>query len=162
MDCNEHICHICKGAHEKLKITRSHEIRPYGTILKVHIGNDHSFNPEVLVINSSGKRKRDEDEEVDNNHENPDMNSSFEVDYETPMTKIAYKGNKMNEITVIPETPAENSVLESSISTSVAVTPPPVWVTPVPPRPQILFPCIEDSLPYVTFAVRLLILQIHT
>ena len=44
----------------------------------------------------------------------------------------------MNEITVIPESPAENSVLESSISASVAVTPPPVFVTPVPPRPQIL------------------------
>ena len=156
MDCNEHICHICKGAHEQLKITRSHEIRPYRKILEVHIGNDHSFNPEVLVINSSGKRKKDEDEEVDNNNENPDMNNSFEVVYETPMAKIAYKGNKrillqMNEITVIPESPAENSVLESSISASVAVTPPPVWVTPVPPRPQILFPCIEDSLPFVTF-----------
>ena len=153
MDCNEYICQICKDAHEKLKIMRSHEIRPYRKILEVHIGNDHSFNPEVLVINSSGKRKKDEDEEVDNNNENPDMNNSFEVVYETPMAKIAYKGNKrillqMNEITVIPESPAENSVLESSISASVAVTPPPVWVTPVPPRPQILFPCI---VPHVTF-----------
>ena len=60
----------------------------------------------------------------------------------------------MNEVTVIPETPADNSVLESSTSESVAVTPPPVWVTPVPSRPQILFPCIsplEDSMPHVTF-----------
>ena len=46
VDCNEHICHICKDAHEKLKVTRSHEIRPYGTLLEIHIGNDHSFNPE--------------------------------------------------------------------------------------------------------------------
>ena len=94
VDCNEYICQICKDAHEKLKITRSHEIRPYRKILEVHIGNDHSFNPEVLVINSSGKRNKDEDEEVDNNNENPDMNNSFEVVYETPMAKIAYKGNK--------------------------------------------------------------------
>ena len=55
----------------------------------------------------------------------------------------------MNEITVIPESPAENSVLESSISASVAVTPPPVWVTPVPPRPQILFPCIVQHVTFV-------------
>ena len=159
VDCNEHICHICKDAHEKLKVTRSHEIRPYGTLLEFHIGNDHSFNPERLDDDNSAKRKRYEDEDVDNNDENPDMNNSFELVYETPMAKIAYKGNKrillqMNEVTVIPETPAENSVLESSNSESVAVTPPPVWVTPVPPRPQILFPCIsplEDSMPHVTF-----------
>ena len=36
-DCNEHICRISKEAHEKL--------RPYGTILEFHNGNDQSFNP---------------------------------------------------------------------------------------------------------------------
>ena len=46
-DCDQYICNICKSAHEKLKITRTHEIRPYGTILDFNIGNDVSFNPVV-------------------------------------------------------------------------------------------------------------------
>ena len=36
-DCNEYISHICKDAHDKLRITRTHEIRPYGTILELNI-----------------------------------------------------------------------------------------------------------------------------
>ena len=45
LDCDHYICDLCNDAHEKLKITRTHVITPYGTILELNIGNDLTFNP---------------------------------------------------------------------------------------------------------------------
>ena len=39
-DCSQHICTICKEAHEKIKITRTHVILPFGTILEFNVDND--------------------------------------------------------------------------------------------------------------------------
>ena len=36
-DCKEHICNLCKEAHEKIKCTRTHIITPYGTLLEQNI-----------------------------------------------------------------------------------------------------------------------------
>ena len=33
LDCDHYICDLCNDAHEKLKITRTHVITPYGTII---------------------------------------------------------------------------------------------------------------------------------
>jgi hypothetical protein len=39
-ECKEHICTLCKEAHEKIRITRTHSIVPFGTILDFNIDND--------------------------------------------------------------------------------------------------------------------------
>ena len=157
-DCEQYICNICKSAHEKLKITRTHEIRPYGTILHFNIGNDLSFNPvaepqveqgekdttqflDFTVVDGTEvdetalKRKRDQ---VDNNSENSDINNSFELVYETPLGKIGYRGNKRVLLqfdinSFVPETPMEGPelsvVTESEESEFIEDT---LMITPPP------------------------------
>ena len=51
-DCLEHICNLCKEAHEKLKIARTHVITPYGSLLECNIEKDLTIiNQNVLVCN---------------------------------------------------------------------------------------------------------------
>ena len=104
-DCEEHICNLCKEAHEKLRLTRTHVITPYGTILECNIDNDLTISvndaivvapapivrPQFLdftvsedetsaVQQSGSKRKRVEDACEE---EPSDFNNSYDVIYET-------------------------------------------------------------------------------
>ena len=109
---------LCKSAHEKIKITRTHRILPYGTLLEFNIERNATINEhnpaikatvieldthflditlsdvEVEEEEPSCKRKR-EDEAED------DENESFELVYETPMAKIGYKNNKRMHLEVV-------------------------------------------------------------
>ena len=155
-DCKQYICNLCKDAHEKLKITRTHVITPYGTILELNIGNDLTFNPvhdeKALAdpavkdpskfldftvsdedddkVDTGTKRKRADD---DNNEEESDLNNSFELVYETPMAKIGYRGRKKIVLELIPETPC--------------TTPPAAWTT-TSPRPRTC-PIFTNTSPLV-------------
>ena len=158
-DCSEHICNLCKEAHEKLKVTRTHIITPYGSLLECNIEKDLTItvndaivvapapsstlhfldftvtDDETFDINNSGrKRKRiEEDDEIE---EVSDANNSYEVVYETPMAKIRYRSNKRLIVDMIPKTPLASStgshlsnILENENDETVPETP---FVTPPP------------------------------
>ena len=159
MECDQFICDLCKSAHEKIKITRTHRILPYGTLLEFNIERNATINEhnpaikatvieldthflditlsdvEVEEEEPSCKRKR-EDEAED------DENESFELVYETPMAKIGYKNNKRMHLevvsnTFVPETP------EVTREVTPEITPPPVWYTPVPQRRRNIFETVS-------------------
>ena len=76
------------------------------------------------------------------------------------MAKIGYRGNKrvlleFDTNTFVPETPMENQESEENSDETLAITPPPVWMTPAPrPRPPHLFSNVsplEESHAHVTF-----------
>ena len=122
-DCKQHICNLCKDAHEKLKITRTHIIIPFGTILELNIGNDLTIPGEIVpneiakakdvpqfmdisrsdddedcIRDTPKKRKRTNDSETDE-----DENDNSLV-YETPLARIFYRRNKRVVVDIIPET----------------------------------------------------------
>ena len=49
IECKEYICDLCKHAHEKIRITRTHRILPYGTLLEFNIGKNATVNVENSV-----------------------------------------------------------------------------------------------------------------
>ena len=160
-DCKQHICNLCKDAHEKLKITRSHVIIPFGTILELNIGNDLTIPGEIVsheiaknkdvpqfmdisrsdddedsIEDTPKKRKRTNDSETDE-----DENDNSLV-YETPLARIFYRRNKRIVVDVIPETPLNVPETPEFIDKTLddteeipIITPPPVWRTP-PARPK--------------------------
>lgn len=158
-DCDQHICDMCKNAHSKIKIVRTHMILPFGTLLEFNIDRNVTLNEHDPVKNASvmevethflditlsdvedepvlpvsSKRKLVEEEETD-------LEDSFEMVYETPMAKIGYRRNKrihlevVSGVTIVPESPE--------------LTPPPVWYTPTPRRrtiPDRVSPIVDTPL----------------
>ena len=164
-ECNQHICTLCKEAHEKIKIVRTHLIMPFGTCLS--LDNDLTVagtsvfefveapNPKPQFLDLSASE--DEPEEDDNvfvddldlasnkrkhveNGEDENDNS-FELIYETPYAKIGYKPCKRVRIDVLDP------------STAPILTPPPVWVSPTPVRKErvVLFQEVSALESTVTF-----------
>jgi hypothetical protein len=136
-ECDQYICTLCKEAHEKIKIVRTHLIMPFGTILEFNIDSNVTVEnitntvqvpkakPQFLDLTlsvddlgdddfeePSKKRKQSEDDENDN---------SFEVVYETPYAKIGHNSSKRVRIDMIS-------------SATPILTPPPAWVSPVPTK----------------------------
>ena len=59
-DCAEHICNLCKEAHEKLKCARTHVISPYGTLLEFNIDND-----KTIIVNVDQPAQTSKDKFLD-------------------------------------------------------------------------------------------------
>ena len=163
-DCKEHICNLCKEAHEKIKCTRTHVITPYGSLLEQNIEknltitvNDAIVVAEAPVTNiqfldftltddeyeetDCSKRKRDDD---DNDDDEEDLNNSQEIIYQTPMAQIRCKSNKRLIVDFVPETPANFVNKENE---TVSITPPPTFLSPV----QRCIPVFATVSPIETF-----------
>ena len=154
-DCKEHICNLCKEAHEKIKCTRTHVITPYGTLLAQNIEKNLTItiNDEIVVAEAPAthvqfldftltdddyslsedtdlRRKRDDDDE--NEEANADLNNSYEIIYETPMAQIKHKSNKRLIVDFVPETPLKSSLVVSCVENedeSICITPPPTFIS---------------------------------
>ena len=148
-DCSQHICTICKEAHEKLEINRTHVILPFGTILEFNVDNDLTVPVEqshVTLVQDDEQfldlsvpclsPRAGEKRKLPDDSEDEDENS-FEVVYETPMAKISYKNNKRFCLEIVPETP------------EVSITPPPAWNPQTPKRRTISIFSNISSLTFV-------------
>ena len=52
-DCDQKICNLCKDAHKKIQMIRTHVICPFGTNLDFNINEDESFVINFPPINAS-------------------------------------------------------------------------------------------------------------
>ena len=103
-DCDQKICNLCKDAHLKIKIIRTHVIYPFGTSLDFNIDEDESIIIDVQVeVSNPMTKKRFLDITVDTPKGSPAKKTrledvvetdAFEVIYQTPMARM-----KMNRRT---------------------------------------------------------------
>ena len=149
---NQHISTLCKEAHEKIKIVRTHLIMPLGSIhndvtVEAVVESDQVPNPKPQFLDISSSEDDDvfhddlDDSSNKMKHEDEDENdNSFELIYQTPYAKIGYNSSKRVRIDVL------------SSSTTPTLTPPPVWVSPTPVRTNrvVFFPEISGLGSLVT------------
>ena len=154
-ECDQKICNLCKDAHLKIKMIRSHIICPFGTNLEFNIDRNESivinfpqsFTPKptqkkrfmditIDTPNGSMKKKRRVEEIVETVEED-----SFEIIYKTPMARMKMN-KKTNSVQVdyfnlIPETPvpvSSSSIISSSLLAEVSIIPETPITDDVPSR----------------------------